>query len=109
MLHMQHKLVRRNFTWHPGDFRLSSPAFEPYMSQRSSRGRAAQKLSRGVLLARILSLVTMAAALICGLSSRAEDWPCWRGPRVDGTSLEPHIPMLPNELREVAWKTELPG
>ena len=41
----------------------------------------------------------------------AEDWPCWRGPRGDGTSTEVQIPVEWNgETGEgIAWKTEIPG
>jgi len=42
------------------------------------------------------------------LSTQAEPWPGWRGPRGDGTSIETNIPTnwAP---REATWKTELPG
>lgn len=43
--------------------------------------------------------------------ARAENWPGWRGPRGDGTSLEPNIPIRwdgPSN-QNIAWKTELPG
>ncbi|HXU78219.1 MAG TPA: PQQ-binding-like beta-propeller repeat protein [Methylomirabilota bacterium] len=39
----------------------------------------------------------------------AEDWPCWRGPRLDGTSLETNVPVYWNATSNIAWKTELPG
>ena len=41
----------------------------------------------------------------------AEDWPCWRGPRGDGTSTEVQIPVEWNgETGEgIAWKTEISG
>lgn len=39
----------------------------------------------------------------------AEDWPCWRGPRLDGTSLETNVPIYWNANSNIAWKTELPG
>lgn len=52
--------------------------------------------------------------LICvslGGSILAENWPCWRGPRGDGTSAEIHVPVEWNgETGEgIAWKTEIPG
>jgi outer membrane protein assembly factor BamB len=43
------------------------------------------------------------------LTSRAEDWPCWRGPRLDGTSLEKDVPLYWNATSNVVWKIELPG
>jgi hypothetical protein len=44
-------------------------------------------------------------------TARAEEWPCWRGPRGDGTSLEKKVPVRWNgpEYRNVAWKVEIPG
>jgi len=40
--------------------------------------------------------------------ARAENWPCWRGPRGDGTCIEQDVPA--NWDPAVAlWKTELPG
>ncbi|HEY0548232.1 MAG TPA: PQQ-binding-like beta-propeller repeat protein [Verrucomicrobiae bacterium] len=39
----------------------------------------------------------------------AENWPQWRGPRLDGTSVEKNIPTHWNATSNVVWKTELPG
>jgi len=39
----------------------------------------------------------------------AENWPCWRGPRGDGTSLETGLPTVWSETENVAWKIPLPG
>src|SRR5881409_3511757 len=43
------------------------------------------------------------------LAAAAENWPCWRGPRLDGTSLEKNVPVHWSGSSNVAWKTELPG
>jgi hypothetical protein len=47
----------------------------------------------------------------CGLAvaARAENWPQWRGPRLDGTSTERGVPVEWSADRNVLWKTELPG
>jgi outer membrane protein assembly factor BamB len=42
-------------------------------------------------------------------SALAEDWPAWRGPRGDGTSLETHVPIKWSRTDNIAWKTPLPG
>lgn len=42
-------------------------------------------------------------------SVSAENWPCWRGPRGDGTSTETNLPVRWSETENIAWKTELPG
>ena len=38
-----------------------------------------------------------------------EDWPGWRGPRGDGTSLETGVPVKWGPGENIAWQTELPG
>jgi len=53
-------------------------------------------------------------ALLCILSLiagivRAENWPGWRGPRGDGTSLEKNLPLTWSESKNIHWKTALPG
>src|SRR4051812_20046558 len=52
----------------------------------------------------ILLLLFVSTGLV-----RAENWPCWRGPRLDGSSIETKIPRSWNSGSNVAWKTELPG
>lgn len=62
---------------------------------------------------RTIALVTLASSLltaITGTSAHAEDWPRWRGPRLDGISRESELlkewPMGgPRQL----WKAELSG
>jgi len=39
----------------------------------------------------------------------AENWPCWRGPRLDGTSLEKKVPIHWTATSNIVWKTPLPG
>jgi outer membrane protein assembly factor BamB len=62
-------------------------------------------------------LVILACAATLGIfprSTQAENWPVWRGPRLDGTSVEKNVPIHwsgsgatgPSNL---LWKTELPG
>lgn len=51
-------------------------------------------------------LVTlMGAALVV----QAENWPQWRGSRLDGTSTEQNVPVHWTATSNVAWKTALPG
>jgi outer membrane protein assembly factor BamB len=49
------------------------------------------------------------AGLLLGTSARAEEWPAWRGPRLDGTSLDRNIPTKWSETENVVWKTPIPG
>jgi outer membrane protein assembly factor BamB len=53
----------------------------------------------------ILAVILIPAAFL-----PAEDWPCWRGPRGDGSSLEKTIPVTwrRGETKEnIRWETEL--
>ena len=47
--------------------------------------------------------------LLLAASVSAENWPAWRGPRGDGTSLEPAAPVHWNAQSHVVWKTSIPG
>ena len=47
--------------------------------------------------------------LAWNLTGHAEHWPCWRGPRLDGTSHETGLPVQWSATENVAWKTALPG
>lgn len=53
----------------------------------------------------LLTGVVFAAALM----AEAGDWPCWRGPRGDGTSDETGVPLRWSATENVAWKTAIPG
>ena len=45
------------------------------------------------------------------VSANAENWPCWRGPRGDGSSQESGIPTNWNGPKgeNIVWKTDVPG
>jgi outer membrane protein assembly factor BamB len=51
----------------------------------------------------------LAIALTLPLGVSAENWPGWRGPRGDGTSLETNAPVRWSSTSNVIWATELPG
>jgi outer membrane protein assembly factor BamB len=51
-----------------------------------------------------LSLLLLSAPLLL-----AEDWPGWRGPRGDGTSLDKKAPLVFSPTKNVLWKVEIPG
>jgi len=48
-------------------------------------------------------------SLFATLPVRAENWPCWRGPRGDGASGEIKVPTKWSNVENVAWKTAIPG
>lgn len=52
----------------------------------------------------LFCLLTLASSL-----ASAENWPGWRGPRGDGTSLEREIPTRWSGTENIAWKTAVPG
>ncbi len=39
----------------------------------------------------------------------AENWPGWRGPRGDGTSIEKNVPVRWSGTQNVVWKVPIPG
>lgn len=53
----------------------------------------------------------LVALLVASSNARAENWPCWRGPRGDGTSHEQDVPAAWDGTTgvNIAWKTEVPG
>src|SRR5438105_3823883 len=53
------------------------------------------------------SMSLLLTTLLC--LSPAENWPGWRGPRGDGTSLETGIPLHWGKTQNIAWKTPIPG
>lgn len=58
----------------------------------------------------VVTCVFTAMALVAPAAS-AENWPGWRGPRGDGTSLERHVPVRwDGETGEnIRWQVEVPG
>jgi outer membrane protein assembly factor BamB len=59
---------------------------------------------------RTLGLAAGAALLAaCPRGAPAEEWPCWRGPRGDGTSRETGIPVRWSATENIRWKVPIPG
>jgi outer membrane protein assembly factor BamB len=62
---------------------------------------------------RILAALALSFVLttFVAAADSTENWPGWRGPRGDGTSLEASVPTKWNGAtgENVAWKTEIPG
>lgn len=53
-------------------------------------------------------LLAISSCLFAPLPARAEDWPMWRGPRLDGHSADTNFPVAAN-ADTLSWKTELRG
>jgi outer membrane protein assembly factor BamB len=49
------------------------------------------------------------ATLCLSASSRAENWPQWRGAKLDGISTETGVPTKWSKTENVAWRLPLPG
>ena len=54
-------------------------------------------------------LVTLVAALALAPRARAENWPQWRGAKLDGISHETDVPRTWSKTDNVAWRLALPG
>lgn len=68
--------------------------------ENSKRGRRA-----GLLIAGLVALAVLPAS---AAPVWAENWPGWRGPRGDGTSLEENVPVRWSGTENVAWKVDVP-
>ena len=65
---------------------------------------------RSLLIHTIFAGTFLAQLFIALNPTQAENWPGWRGPRGDGTSLESDIPTHWSETgKNIAWKTPIPG
>lgn len=49
------------------------------------------------------------ALFALSLSLKSENWPQWRGPRMDGTSAETNLPLRWSKTENVAWRLPLPA
>lgn len=56
-----------------------------------------------------IGLAWLAAWLGAAAPVGAENWPGWRGPRGDGTALEPALPTRWSPTENIAWKQRIPG
>ena len=48
-------------------------------------------------------------AILCQPVLASDDWPQWRGPRLDGTSAATGLPVTWSETENVVWRTKLPS
>src|SRR5687768_13691301 len=59
------------------------------------------------MMTRFAGFVAMVAIAIAG-SSRADNWPAWRGPSGNGVSEEARLPLTWSPTENVRWKAKLP-
>ena len=81
--------------------------------QRQRRPRAGRPVDWACSIAsrNALGLLLSLVMLLAGMGAQAEDWPGWRGPRGDGSSLETAIPETWDGTtgQNIAWKVAIPG
>ena len=54
--------------------------------------------------------IILAACTMIGIAPvSADDWPAWRGPRGDGISHEPNVPVRWSSTENIAWSVAVPG
>jgi outer membrane protein assembly factor BamB len=58
---------------------------------------------------RLLLHLTVALILTFSLAAHAENWPQWRGSRLDGISQEKNVPTKWSKTENVLWRLPLPG
>jgi outer membrane protein assembly factor BamB len=56
-----------------------------------------------------LALWACGVTLAAGTSARGENWPQWRGAKLDGISHETNLPEKWSKTENVAWRFALPG
>jgi outer membrane protein assembly factor BamB len=60
------------------------------------------QIRRSISLGLLLLLLAVAV-------THAQNWPCWRGPAGDGTSMETNLPTQWDGTTNVLWKAAVPG
>ncbi len=55
------------------------------------------------------SLLLLSAIFLQTLTANIENWPGWRGPRGDGSSLDAKVPVQWTLDKNLVWKTAIPG
>jgi len=68
------------------------------------------EVGRGNCLS-VAARLCLGIVFIVAASGRAfgENWPAWRGPRGDGTSLEKDVPVNWSATESIVWKVPIPG
>ena len=56
----------------------------------------------------VVALSLFASMFLVAGAVRAENWPAWRGPRGDGTSLENEAPTRWSDSDNIAWRVDVP-
>ena len=89
----------------------------PYIYMRSEQGITQRTQGLNALslkdsissMSRLRQFAVYLVILAFSGSLSAENWPGWRGPRGDGSSLDRNVPTKWSGLENVAWKVAIPG
>jgi outer membrane protein assembly factor BamB len=58
----------------------------------------------------LCGLCAVACAIVIGeAATRADNWPSWRGPDLNGVSKETNLPVQWSDTKNIAWKLPMPG
>jgi hypothetical protein len=58
---------------------------------------------------KLLTITLLLLITISITETQAQNWPCWRGPKGDGTSIETNLPVQWDSQTNVLWKSKVPG
>jgi outer membrane protein assembly factor BamB len=86
---------------------LTCPQSGPMKKRKMPMHQNNFKISYRNIVACLCLAITLVTALSGGVW--AENWPGWRGPRGDGTSLEKNVPVKWSGTKNVVWKVPIPG
>src|SRR5690606_27001594 len=94
----------RNFARPPGFSCLTRSSLPSFLTRK----RLSMKFGRSVPFLAIVCLVGFSAGVM-GAEANSGNWPNWRGPHFNGTSLDATPPITWDEEKNVQWKVALPG
>jgi len=81
--------------------------WKPHIITRCQLPAMPAKIAHPKIIARLFLAITLVLAVSSVLY--AENWPGWRGPRGDGTSLEKNVPVKWSADENIQWKAPIPG
>ena len=58
---------------------------------------------------KLFKLILLFLVINSTLFVQAQNWPNWRGPNGDGTSIETNLPTKWDSINNVVWKSPVPG
>jgi outer membrane protein assembly factor BamB len=75
----------------------------------ASRAKSSQFREEGANMLRVGFSFALLMALSIGSVARADDWPQWRGPTLNGISTATELPEKWSATEGIAWKYKMPG